>query len=185
MSQHNQGMRWVIGALGLLLHMCSLGPPVFFAVNGCNVTGQDQGALLVCYKIWVLRPSIGTILGTVQDSLSSIIICRCHLALQERVAHPNGTTHSAHHPVMSFHAARHIHNSLMEEFGDLSVSETGIPESHKQDDPSASKVVGIKLEDIPRGRELGTWSAVDDSSGEVCSELQSVAASMGEVSIEV
>ncbi|KAF8531491.1 hypothetical protein JB92DRAFT_3092244, partial [Gautieria morchelliformis] len=75
----------------------------------------------------VLRPSISSILISVQDSLSVIVICRCHLALQERVAHPNGTTHSAHHPVTSFRAAAaQIHNSLMEEFGDLSVSETRV-----------------------------------------------------------
>ncbi|KAF8500647.1 hypothetical protein JB92DRAFT_893627 [Gautieria morchelliformis] len=132
----------------------------------------------------VLRPSLSGILSPVQDSLSVIVICRCHLALQERVAHPNGTTHSAHHPVTSFRAAtRHIHNSLMEEFGDPSVSETGTSEPQGKDGPSSTAVVGIELEEIRHGREPG--SAVDDSSGEVCAEPQHVAASTGEVSIEV
>ncbi|KAF8532137.1 hypothetical protein JB92DRAFT_1588614 [Gautieria morchelliformis] len=131
----------------------------------------------------VLRPSISTILLDVQDSLSVIVICRCHLALQERVAHPNGTTHSAHYPVTSFRAAtRHIHNSLMEEFSDPSVSEIGTSEPHGKDGPSSTAVVGIELEEIHHGRELG--SAVDDSSIEVCAELQT-AASTGQVSIEV
>ncbi|KAF8521057.1 hypothetical protein JB92DRAFT_3111438 [Gautieria morchelliformis] len=131
--------------------------------------------------IKVLRPSIGAILSTVQDSLSTIIICRCHLALQE-VAHPNGTTHSAHHPVMSFTAAaRQIHNSLMEEFGDPSASETGISESREQDNASSTAVVGIELEEIPCGRELGR--AVDVSYDETMPLV--VVASTGKVSIEV
>ncbi|KAF8508280.1 hypothetical protein JB92DRAFT_3121029 [Gautieria morchelliformis] len=120
----------------------------------------------------VLRPIISTILSSVQNSLSVIIIYRCHLALQERAARPNGNTHSAHHPVMSFRvASRQIHDLLMEEFGDLSVSETGIAESHKQDDPSSTEMVGFELEEIPCRRELG--SAVDNSSSEVCAEPQS------------
>ncbi|KAF8490876.1 hypothetical protein JB92DRAFT_3100623 [Gautieria morchelliformis] len=174
MSQHNQGVRWVLGALGLLLYMGSLGTGVFIVVKGaCNATAQELGALHWYHKIWVLRPSISGILSTVQDSLSVIVICRCHLALQERVAHPNGTIHSAHHPVTSFRAAtRHIHNSLIEEFGDLSVSETGASEHHGKDGPSSTAVVGIELEEIRHGREPG--GGVDDSSSEVssCDSIQ-------------
>ncbi|KAF8488973.1 hypothetical protein JB92DRAFT_2836189 [Gautieria morchelliformis] len=220
MSQHNQGVRWVLGALGLLLYMGSLGTGVFIVVKGaCNATAQELGALHCCgltdhlflaetmnnvflilfdtlvvvvtlYNtlglvrrsrefqmlprksltqtlaeqasaittklMKVLRPSISGILSTVQDSLSVIVICRCHLALQERVAHPNGTIHSAHHPVTSFRAAtRHIHNSLIEEFGDLSVSETGASEHHGKDGPSSTAVVGIELEEIRHGGSLG------------------------------
>jgi hypothetical protein len=99
-------------------------------------------------------------------SLSVIIICRCHLALQERVAHPNGTTHSEHHPITSFRAAtRKIHNSLMEEFGDPTRNETGISESiEPHGNPSSNAISAIELEDISRGRELAR--AVDYSSGE-------------------
>jgi hypothetical protein len=105
-------------------------------------------------------------------SLSVIVICRCHLALQERVAHPNGTTHSEHHPVTSFRAATaKIHNSLMDEFGDPSFDETGISEAiepHGKDGPSSNAIEAIALEEISRGRELGR--AVDDSSGEAPDE---------------
>ncbi|KAF8478326.1 hypothetical protein JB92DRAFT_3149608, partial [Gautieria morchelliformis] len=113
----------------------------------------------------VLRPSIAQILSSVQDSLSTIVICRCHLALQERVAHPNGTTHSTHHPVTSFRAAtRQIHKSLMDEFGGPSIEDIGTSEAvepHMEDDPSSNAVVGIELREIPRGRGPGPASAVD------------------------
>jgi hypothetical protein len=59
----------------------------------------------------------------------------------------------------------------MEEFGDPSVSETGVSETHEKDGPSSTAVADIELEEIPRGRELG--SAVEAFSGEVCVELQS------------
>jgi hypothetical protein len=106
-------------------------------------------------------------------SLSVIVICRCHLALQERVAHPNGT-HSEHHPVMSFRAAtQKIHNSLMDEFGDPSVDETGISEAiepHGKDGSSPNPIseLAIELEEISRGREVAR--AVDDSSCEAPDE---------------
>jgi hypothetical protein len=110
-------------------------------------------------------------------SLSVIIVCRCHLALQQRVAHPNGTTHSAHHPITSFRAAtRKIHNSLMEEFGDPSVDETGISEAiephglagSSSNAISSNAISAIELEEISRSRELAR--AVDDSSGEAPDE---------------
>jgi hypothetical protein len=107
-------------------------------------------------------------------SLSVIIVCRCHLALQERVAHPNGTTHSEHHPVKSFRAAtRKIHDSLMDEFGDPSVDETGISEaveSHGEDGPSSNAISALEPEEVSRSQELA--GAVDDSSGEAPDEPQ-------------
>ncbi|KAF8484351.1 hypothetical protein JB92DRAFT_3131571 [Gautieria morchelliformis] len=104
----------------------------------------------------VLRPSIVGILTSVQDSLSVIIICRCHLALQERAAHPNGATHSAHYPVTSFRAAaRQIHDSLIEEFGDPDIEESGTSgavEPCMEDDGSSDAVAGIELEEVERCR---------------------------------
>jgi hypothetical protein len=131
-------------ALEILLRLCR--------------TGQILGAYILRY------------MANLTCSLSVIIICRCQLALQERVAHPNGTTHSEHHPVTSFRAAtRKIHNSLMEEFGDPSVDETGISEAiepHGKDGSSSNPISesAIELEEISRGRERAI--AVDDSSGE-------------------
>ncbi|KAF8462192.1 hypothetical protein JB92DRAFT_3136826 [Gautieria morchelliformis] len=102
-------------------------------------------------------------MANVTASLSVIVICRCHLALQERVAHPNGATHSAHHPVTSFRAAaRQIHNSLMDEFGDPSIEDIGTSEAiepHREDGLLSNAFVGIELEEIPRGR--GPASAID------------------------
>ncbi|KAF8486707.1 hypothetical protein JB92DRAFT_3022536 [Gautieria morchelliformis] len=135
----------------------------------------------------VLRASIAGILTLVQDSLSVIIICRCHLVLRERVAHPNGTTHSAHHPLTSFRAAtRQIHNSFMQEFGNLSIEKFGTSEAiepHREDDPSSTAVAGIELEEIPRGRELA--NAVNESASEALDKPQHAAASTGEELIGV
>ncbi|KAF8468743.1 hypothetical protein JB92DRAFT_1981512 [Gautieria morchelliformis] len=132
----------------------------------------------------VLRPSIGSILSNVQNSLSAIIICRCHLALQERAAHHNGTTHLAHHPVTSFRAAtRQIHRSLIEEFGDLNIEAIGTSEAiepHREDHPLSNPVMTIELEEITYSR--GPASAVD---GDVHAEPRYVAASTGKISLEV
>ncbi|KAF8523852.1 hypothetical protein JB92DRAFT_2883201 [Gautieria morchelliformis] len=247
MSQH-KGMRWVLGAFGLLLYMGSFGSEVLIAVrNTCNPTAHDMGAIISAETIndifiilfdtlvvvvtlyntlglvrrsrkfqmppqksltqtlavhglirygfilsitltsaiasKVLRSSIATVLPAVQISLSVIIICRSHLALQERAAHPNGTTHSAQHPVTSFRAAAgQIHDSLIEEFGDPNIEEIGTSEAvepYREDDPSSDAVMGHELEEIPRGRE--TAGTVD---GDVRSEPRYVAASTGEVSLE-
>jgi hypothetical protein len=101
-------------------------------------------------------------------------ICRCHLALQERVAHPNGTTHSEHHPVTSFGAAtRKIQNLLLEEFGDLSVDKNGISEAiepRRKDGLSYNAISTIELEKVSRGRELAR--AVGESFGEAPDEPQ-------------
>ncbi|KAF8474571.1 hypothetical protein JB92DRAFT_1895966 [Gautieria morchelliformis] len=46
MSQH-KGMRWVLGAFGLLLYMGSFGSEVLIAVrNTCNPTAHDMGAII-------------------------------------------------------------------------------------------------------------------------------------------
>ncbi|KAF8488293.1 hypothetical protein JB92DRAFT_3130047 [Gautieria morchelliformis] len=115
---------------------------------------------------------------------SVVIICRCHLALQERAAHPNGTTHSAHHPITTFRAAaRHIHKSLIEEFGDPNIEEIGTSEAieaHMDDDPLSDAKAGIKLEEIPHGREPA--SAVDS---DVFAEHRHVAVSTDKVSLQV
>ena len=48
-----------------------------------------------------------------------------HLDLQERHTHPNGTIHSVSYLLGSFHTAtRQIHNVIMDEFGDRSITET-------------------------------------------------------------
>ncbi|KAF8496637.1 hypothetical protein JB92DRAFT_2834577 [Gautieria morchelliformis] len=184
MCQRSQWMGWVLGAL-CLLYMGSLGTEMFVVTkDACNITAQDMRALVLYYKIWVctflaatigfslgsntdsagvitakvLSPSIARILSPLQDSLSVIVICRFHLALQERVAHPNSTTHSSQHLITSFHAAtRKIHNSLMDEFGDLSIEEIGTSEAiepHREDNPSSEEVTAMELEEIPHGRSL-------------------------------
>ena len=62
---------------------------------------------------------------TVSNGLSTIILCRIHLDLLEKYAHPNGSTHSSPQPARSFHAVtRRIHNAVVDEFGDRSVTET-------------------------------------------------------------
>ena len=61
----------------------------------------------------------------IQTSLSTIIICRFHLTLQERNQHPNGslTQPSAH--LSSFRAAvKTVHNAVLDEFGDLRLRES-------------------------------------------------------------
>ncbi|KAF8527694.1 hypothetical protein JB92DRAFT_2826205 [Gautieria morchelliformis] len=179
-------VQWVSGALGLLLYMGSLGMGVLITVkNECNVTAQDLGALFLSHKIWVLRLHTRSIAQhfTNPYSLSTMVICHCHLALQERVAHPNGTTYSAHHPITSFRVAtQQIHDSLMEEFTNPNIEESGTSEAvepHMEDDSLSDAAMGIELEEIPHGRE--TAGAVD---GDVHAEPHYVVASMGEVSLE-
>jgi hypothetical protein len=133
-----------------------------------------EGFFQLCKTGQTLRGYMLRYMSNPTCSLSVIIVCRCHLSLKERVAHPNGTTHSEHHPVTSFRAAaRKIHNSLMEEFGDPSVDETGILEAiepHGTDGPSSNAISAIELEEISRGGERA--SAVDDSSDEAPDESQ-------------
>ncbi|KAF8484162.1 hypothetical protein JB92DRAFT_3131855 [Gautieria morchelliformis] len=108
------------------------------------------------------RLSLGTIQtsmnGIVQNSLSAIIICRCHLALQERVAHPNNTTHSANHPMTSFRAATwQIHDSLMEEFGDPSIEDIGTSEAigpHREHNPRLMQSWELSLRKSLRAGDL-------------------------------
>jgi hypothetical protein len=83
------------------------------------------------------------------------------LDLLERCAHPNGTTHSFPLPVRSFRAApRPIQDTVMDEFGDRSVTgtlETGIssPEELELEDRHTSADL-IDLNEYPwAGRGLG------------------------------
>ena len=85
-----------------------------------------------------------------------------HLDLQERHAHPNGTTHSVSHPPGSFHAAtRRIHNAIVDEFGDRSVTEsldTGItsPDEIELEERHSTHTERIDLDEFPwAGRSLG------------------------------
>jgi hypothetical protein len=79
------------------------------------------------------------------------------LDLLEKHAHPNGTTHSSPQPVCSFRAAsRQIHDTVMDEFGDRSITgtlETGIssPEEIELEDRHTSSADQIDLSDYPRG----------------------------------
>jgi hypothetical protein len=99
-------------------------------------------------------------------SLSTIIICWIHLDLLERHAHPNGTTHSSPQPVCGFRAAPgRIHDAVMDEFGDQSVTgtlETGISsreEIELQDHHTSS--ADWNLSEYPwAGRSLGELESI-------------------------
>jgi hypothetical protein len=100
-------------------------------------------------------------------SLSTIIVCRIHLDLLEKHAHPNGATHSSPQPVRSFRAApRQIHDAVMDEFGDRSVTgtlETGIssPEEIELEDRHTSSADRIDLSDYPwAGRIFGELESI-------------------------
>jgi hypothetical protein len=55
------------------------------------------------------------------------------LDIWEKNSHPNGTS-STHLPIRSFHAAtQHIHNVLIEEFGDSSFNESAREEPLQED----------------------------------------------------
>ncbi|KAF8527743.1 hypothetical protein JB92DRAFT_2826116 [Gautieria morchelliformis] len=203
MSQHNQGVRWVLGALALslLLYMGSLGTGVFIvARNGCNVTAQDLGALFFCSLTdhLFLADTINTVFIILFDTLVVVVTLYNTLGLVRRSREFQTTPQKSLTQILAEQAcgitnkalrsiAQHwrdsvnyaglIHNSLMDEFGDLSIEEIGTSEAiepHREDDPSSEAVMAIELEETPHGRELG--STVDTSS---------VAASMGEVSTEV
>ena len=75
-------------------------------------------------------------------------MCRCHFDLLEKNQHVNGTTQSSSHPIGTFHAAtQRIHNAIVNEFGDRSIStetsNTGITSSD-----------AIELEDRPEHNDL-------------------------------
>ncbi|KAF8509033.1 hypothetical protein JB92DRAFT_2949208 [Gautieria morchelliformis] len=232
MSQHNQGMRRVLGALGLLLYMGSLSTGVFIAVKSeCNITADTiNDVFIMLFDTLVVVVTLYHTLGLVRRSrefpmlpqrfvltitLADLITTKVLYDVQfhgtyltfsitERVAHPNGTTPSAHHAVTSFRAAaRQIHDSLMDEFGDPSIQEIGTSEAigpHREDDPLSNAVVGIELEEIPQGRGPASAIEGDVRSEPTCGEsfvvvvhaflrLKTitivVAASAGEVSLEV
>ena len=82
--------------------------------------------------------------------------------LLQKYAHPNGSTHSPPPPVRSFHAAMcRIHNAVMDEFGDRSITETldtGIasPDEIKLEECHSSNTEKIDLDEYPwAGRSLG------------------------------
>jgi hypothetical protein len=91
-----------------------------------------------------------------------IILCRIHLGLLEKNAHPNGTTHSSPHPVRIFHAAtRRIHDAVVDEFGDRSITGTPDTGSSSPDDIElqechSSNTGQIDLDEFPwAGMSLG------------------------------
>ena len=95
-------------------------------------------------------------------SLSILILCRIHLDLLEKYAHPNGSTHSSPQPVGSFHAAtRRIHNAVMDEFGDRSVTETldtgiSLTDETELEERHSSNTEQIDLDEFPWvGMSLG------------------------------
>ncbi|KAF8573381.1 hypothetical protein K439DRAFT_981295 [Ramaria rubella] len=73
-----------------------------------------------------LRLTLRGILGPFQNTLSIIMICRFHLELQKRNECPNGTKASPSHSTLStFRAAtERIHQSVMDDFGDLEFNES-------------------------------------------------------------
>ena len=82
--------------------------------------------------------------------------------LLQKYAHPNGSTHSSPPPVRSFHVAtRRIHNVVMDEFGDRSITETlntGItsPDGIELEECHSSNTERIDLDEYPwAGRSLG------------------------------
>ncbi|KAF8579753.1 hypothetical protein K439DRAFT_1620294 [Ramaria rubella] len=110
----------------------------------------------------VLRPTLQEILGTLQNSLSIIIICRFHLALQQRNDHPNGSNTSHSLPLGSFHAVKErIHRAVVNEFGDMSFNESlGTEEDIElQAMQSPSGVAEIDLQEFP-------WAGGDIGDGE-------------------
>ena len=87
-------------------------------------------------------------------SLSTIIICRFHLALQERHRHPNGSSSSPSLPGSSFRAAaQKAHNAIMEEFGDSYMSRSLGKEVSEavgaQQDPRIATEEGVELVEFP------------------------------------
>ncbi|KAF8527238.1 hypothetical protein JB92DRAFT_2826313 [Gautieria morchelliformis] len=73
---HNQGMRWVLGALGLLLYMGNLGTVVFIAVKDtCNITAQDMDVLMFCSLTdhLSLADTISNVLNILFDTLVVVV----------------------------------------------------------------------------------------------------------------
>lgn len=100
---------------------------------------------------------------TDERSLSSILICRFHLMLQKRNAHPNiNTTGSL--PLSSiggFHtAAQKMHDAVVDEFGDsntLECFETETPEEgimFRDDSTTGDGVRLMELQTQPQGCEI-------------------------------
>ena len=91
-------------------------------------------------------------------SLSIILIRRFHLDLQERHAHPNGTTYSASLPIGNFHTATlRVHNAIVDDFGDRGVTDTldtGIttPDEIEVEDRRSTHTGGVDLDEYLRTR---------------------------------
>ncbi|KAF8573868.1 hypothetical protein K439DRAFT_1624751 [Ramaria rubella] len=119
-----------------------------------------------------LRPTLQGILGSLQNCLSIIIICRFHLDLQQRNDHPNGSTTSHSLPLGSFHAVtERIHRAVVDEFGDLSFNESIGTEGSQEDIElqnmqSPSGVAEIDLQEFPwAGGDIGDEEAGPVASG--------------------
>ncbi|KAF8579755.1 hypothetical protein K439DRAFT_1620295 [Ramaria rubella] len=153
--------------------------------NSYNFRGESQAPkklsvtiahpasnLLSCSAMQGLRPTLQGILGTLQNSLSVILICRFHLDLQQRNEHPNGSITSHSLPLGSFHAVtERIHRAVVDEFGDLSFNESFGTEASQedielQDMQSPSAAAEIDLQEFPwAGGDIGDEEAGPVASG--------------------
>ncbi|KAF8575118.1 hypothetical protein K439DRAFT_1545665 [Ramaria rubella] len=104
--------------------------------------------------------------------LSTIIICRFHLDLQQRNDYPNGSNTSHSLPLNSFHAVtERIHRAVVDEFGDLSFNESFGTEVSQEDIElqeiqSPSGVAEIDLQEFPwAGGDIGGEEAGLVASG--------------------
>ena len=112
-------------------------------------------------------------------SLSSIIICRFHLDLQKRNAHPDTNT-SQGLPTISIGgflvASQRMHDAVMAEFGGSVVDENVEAEAAGDDivtlDPdmsSGTMVDGIELEEAQPRRQCWNSGRLGRDIGESCS----------------
>ncbi|KAF8459725.1 hypothetical protein JB92DRAFT_3076807 [Gautieria morchelliformis] len=160
MSQHNQGMPWVLGALGLL-YMGSLGTGVFFLTKeACNLTGPDITAINCCgltdhlFQAATIHDVFLILFGTLvvvvtlyNNTLGLVRRSREFPMLPQKSLTRNLAEQTAgitskvlydvqfHETYLTFSitgvkTARQIHDSLMEEFGDPSIEEIGTSEAN-------------------------------------------------------
>ncbi|KAF8573876.1 hypothetical protein K439DRAFT_1553993 [Ramaria rubella] len=154
--------------LGLLQHQ--RGVPGLQRKSLSNLLVQQANAV----TLKVLRPTLQGILGTLQNSLSIIIICHFHLDLQQRNDHPNGSNTSHSLPLGSSHAVKErIHRAIVDEFGDLSFNESFDTEGSQEDIQvelqaiqSPNGVAEIDLQEFPwAGGDIGNEEAGPVASG--------------------
>ncbi|KAF8575528.1 hypothetical protein K439DRAFT_1623529 [Ramaria rubella] len=119
-----------------------------------------------------LRPTLQGIISTLENCLSTIIICHFHLDLQQRNDHPNGSNTSHSLPHGSFHAVKErIHRAVVNEFGDLSFNESFGTEGSQEDIElqamqAPSGVAEIDLQEFPwAGGDIGDEEAGPVASG--------------------